>query len=99
MRRTKQQSQFDLACAGLRATGARRIGMLLDNGPQPTVAVFERQCVPPDTRKHWYVTPDGRIWLGATFAFKQNPGAAVRAAILAASAPKSDFPTLEELGF
>jgi hypothetical protein len=81
-RQPQSSSLFDLTRAGLRATGARCLGELTHNAPQGTL-VFERQCQPPDTRTRWYLTPDGRLWLGATFAFKQNPGKALREAVAA----------------
>lgn len=87
MLRAKLQFQFDLAKAGLRAIGETLQGEL-DERVAIGVAVFTRRVGPTDARGHHYVTPDGRIWIGATFGSRQNPGAAVRDAILDAGRAK-----------
>jgi len=88
-------SELDRAKAGLRAIGERPIGTVELDG-YPVALAFTRRVGPSDQRRYHYVTFDGRIWIGANFASRQNPGPGVRAAILAAGAPIEL--TLEDLG-
>ena len=88
-----QATIVDALDRGLLAIGETRIGQLADH---PGVRVYTRRCGPDDTRDHFYITPDGRLWIGWNFETKQNPGAAIREAIAQAGQPRQL--TLEMLG-
>ncbi len=86
--------------AGLQALGEHPVGIVYhhtDTAHQaPLAEVWSRRCGPTDTRCHWYITPDGRLWCGATFAARQNPGPGIRAAVARLGDPGQW--TLAELG-
>lgn len=86
---------------GLTRQGAQFQGYL---SAHPQVQVYSRPACSTDLRTHWYITPDARLWLGATFSTRQNPGPAIRQAIsqlgqdLAPAKPTPLDLTLERLG-
>jgi len=87
------RNQFEQMALGLRRTGSRKTGEILSSGVLLAYQ-FERRTHPADLRSNWYVTMDGKLWFGATFASRQNPGPGIRRAVALAGGAT---PTLEEL--